>query len=417
MAKSKTRATVPSSDPGKTTKRHFPRLRVPVLGLAVLVAASIVVRLTAIPILPHLPAPAGPFAVGTVYWDAASMAGSGSAQAARDCRLAVQLWYPAGPTTGQPRAPYSWSARLLSVRRWVRTDAILGAPVAAAQARYPVLLFLPGWSGGRGENTALVQDIASRGFVVAALGYDSPTCALDEGASPGETNATDMDFSSPAAFERTEQIANRKISRVAAAAVRVVDRLAELNQNDSQERFTGRLDLDHIGAIGHSLGGAIAVQICWLDPRVKAAIDIDGWLFNAAAGGWIRQPFLSISDDGPAPTGSDFASANSWDRYSAILSRQTEDRKLAAFAEHGGMMLTIKGSRHEDFADYPYLSRSAVLLGRHPDGSAIRIAADYAAGFFRLALLGQSSSLFKEPPASVRLQIWDPSAAAAAQAK
>ncbi len=390
-------------------------LRTLAFGLAVLVVASIVAWLTTAAVLPHLPPPAGPFAVGTVLWNARPPDFSGSTQVAAACRLTTQLWYPAEPASGQMRAPYSWSAGLLSVRHWVRIPAILGAPVATAQSRYPVLLFLPGWSGGRGENTALVQDLASRGFIVLAIGYDSPTCMQDEGSF--QVGASDMDFSSPTAFERTVQLANRKISRVAVGAVKILDALAELNRHDPLGRFTGRLDLDHIGAIGHSLGGAIAVQICWLDPRVGAAIDIDGWLFGAAPGGWIRQPFLSISDDGRSPTAADFASADLWDRYPAILSKETENRKLAAFATYGGMMLTIKGSRHEDFADYPYLTRSAVLFGRHPDGSAIRIAAEYAAAFFARALRGQSSPLFETPPASVRLQVWDRAPASTVQVK
>ena len=83
-----------------------------------------------------------------------------------------------------------------------------------ACARYPVLLSLPGWNGLRGENTTFVQDLASRGFVIAAIGYDDPACAGVD-VSAGGAVATDMDFSSEAAFEHTLAVAHEKINRVA----------------------------------------------------------------------------------------------------------------------------------------------------------------------------------------------------------
>jgi hypothetical protein len=397
------------------TQRHDSWwLSILVFGFALLAISSFAMRLISIPILPHLPAPTGPFLVGTAPWNP-RVTGE-HVQRAEDCRLTTQLWYPAKPGDGQPRAPYSWSAGVLSLRHWVRIEARLDAPLATARARYPVLLFLPGWSGGGNENTALVQDLASRGFIVVAIGYDSATCAQDE-ASSSQPKSANMDFSSPAAFERTVQIADRKISRVAVGAVEILDALVELNRSDSAGRFTGRLDLNEVGAIGHSLGGAIAVQICWLDARVKIAIDIDGWLFDTAPGGWIRQPFMLMGGEGPPPTASDLAASDGWRRYPAILTKQTYDRRQTAFASYGGITLWIKGARHEDYADYPFMTRSAVLFSRYPDGSAIRIAADYIAAFFELTLRGKQNSLFERPPSSVVLHVWNRSAASTAQAR
>src|SRR6202042_1113960 len=110
--------------------------------------------------------------------------------------------------------------------------------------------------------------------------------------------ATDMDFSSQAAFERTLAVAHQKIERVAGAASHVIDALEMLDRVDPNGRFGGRLDLDRIGVVGYSLGGAIAMQLCWRDDRLKAAVNIDGWFFDAAADSWIEKPFMFISDGG-----------------------------------------------------------------------------------------------------------------------
>ncbi len=379
--------------------RLFAVAAVAVAGIAVGVS------LTATPIIPMLPAPAGPFSVGTLRWDYSGAGNDGAAAAPPGCRLDVQLWYPAGQASGLPRAPYSWSAGLRSLRHWVRTDAVLGAPVATAQGSYPVLLFLPGWSGGRGENTALVQDLASRGFIVAAIGYDSPSCAQAAGSS-GPRRVAAMDFSSAGAFERTVQIANRRLDRVSQGAVQVVNALVALNRDDPSGRFVGRLNMDRLAAVGHSFGGALAVQICWLDARVKAAVDIDGWLFNAAPGGWIRQPFMHISDGGEWPTLAEMTVADPQRRFPAILGHETEQRLNGAFATYGGVSVTVEGAEHDDFADFPYLSRAALLFGRRPDESFIRIAADYVSAFLGQEPRDGTLKPLATPYPGVRLHVY-----------
>ena len=117
--------------------------------------------------------------------------------AQQGCPLSVQLWYPAEPGSGDGPAPYRpEGAALLSAERWVRTGAILNAALSSRRTRYPVLVSVPGWAGLRSENTTFVQDLASRGFIVAGIGYDDPACAgVDRSAA---MPATDIDFSSQA---------------------------------------------------------------------------------------------------------------------------------------------------------------------------------------------------------------------------
>jgi predicted dienelactone hydrolase len=79
--------------------------------------------------------------------------------------------------------------------------------------------------------------------------------------------------------------------------IRVV--LGELSRAPSTLPFSGRLDLAHVGAFGHSFGGIAAAHACQKDQRIRACLNQDGAVamqpyFPDARGWGMDQPFMLI---------------------------------------------------------------------------------------------------------------------------
>ena len=125
--------------------------------------------------------------------------------------------------------------------------------------------------------SALLEELASHGYVVAAIQHTYGTSAV---GFPDQRlvrfggkkwNAGDQD-----PLENRLRF-YRSITDVwASDAVFVLDQLAQLEQGTPASVLKGRLDLTHVGIFGHSFGGIAAAQACERDDRFKACLNLDG---------------------------------------------------------------------------------------------------------------------------------------------
>jgi len=353
--------------------------------------------------VPHLPEPTGPYQIGTITLDLTDNSRlelySSDPDAPR--RFLVQVWYPAEPSEGAKQAPWMEHADqvapaiaawidlpgfFLDHIRYARSDAYESAPLVKSSGGYPLLLFSHGWGGFRAQSSFLMQELASHGYVVAALEhpYGSVMTVFPDGqVVPNNPQAlpvgTPEDEFGPAAIRLVDQWAGDL-----EYALHVFD---SMNDNDPQYGFTGQLDMQHVGVFGHSTGGGATVEFCGREPRCIAGVGLDAYLTPvspAVRQSGVEQPFLFLfSQDWPS---------------------ETNNRLLDSLLAHSpnALYLTLLGTDHYDFSDLPMLTPLASRLGlKGPLNGrrALRIVDDYTLAFFERYLKDQPSALLDGPSA------------------
>ncbi|MDX3537835.1 alpha/beta hydrolase [Streptomyces sp. MB09-01] len=334
----------------------------------------------------ELPRPTGPFAVGredlhlvdrsrTDPW-----AGSGPRE------LMVTMRYPARRDTGgAARYLTDEEARLLLVDRGldqvIPVETLTGTVSASrtharpVAGRYPLIVLSPGFTVHRATLTALAEDLASRGYVVAAVdhAYESVGTAF-----PGGRVLECL------ACDKTE--AGTSMQTVSDTRGRDVSFLLDrLTGRHPAWRHSGLIDRNRIAMAGHSIGGASAVAAMAIDPRIRAGVNMDGGLHTpvpeAGLGG---RPFMLLGEQKSAPGGMKSWGDN-WPRLDGW-------KRWITFADSG----------HFTFTDFPAIGEQLGLPDQGaplPGARSVELTRRYVAAFFDQHLRGTPRPVLDGPSA------------------
>src|SRR5271170_7448434 len=193
----------------------------------VIVLALATICLSAVLPMFRLPPPTGPNAIGTRVIHLVDSSRVEVHDSSRKRELMIQIWYPAA-TTRNPYAPYrrrEETTLVSSYQSVLPTHSRLNAPVLAGGV-FPVLLFNPGWNGRRTQNTYLVEDLASHGYVVVGIDhpYNSEPVAFPDGRVIHFVASPEMDFSTNS-LETIEAAAAKELVTQAADTIFVLNQL------------------------------------------------------------------------------------------------------------------------------------------------------------------------------------------------
>ena len=263
----------------------------------------------------------------------------------------------------------------------VRVHALANAPVAASPAHFPVVLLLAGNGALVTFYSALAEDLASHGYIVVGpeAAYRTSVVVLANGTvlyRPPENDPGDLP--KPQAIA----LATRLVSMRSTDIGFVLDQLARLD-TDPRGRFAGRLDLRHIGVVGHSLGGAIVAAFCRTDHRCQAGVDIDGRLFGSVITRGLHKPFMFM-----------FEAALSKSNYPRIFAQVHS--MYADLPADSRLGLSVAGANHFSFTDQMLLKNPILLrlmcfggaIGGLSGRQGLQITEDYVRTFLDVYLKG-----------------------------
>ncbi|MEQ8671855.1 MAG: hypothetical protein RLP44_05275 [Aggregatilineales bacterium] len=328
--------------------------------------------------------------------------------------LAVTFYYPAElDATAQP-APYMTEvearafAAVMGVppalTQSLQPNLYNDAPVAPIEGGYPVLLFMPGLGTPVHLYTALLEQIASHGYVVVVVDpvFSSAISFYPDGQYVTAVLAG-MDVEGDA-------MSNLLIQSWVNDARFVLDWLDDVNISDGQ--LSGQLDLSRIGMFGHSFGGATALQAAYDDPRIVAAIDMDGRLFGTVMSDALVTPFLIMSSEGETDLSavevSDAqleAQGMTREQLEATETQNLADQMRLLTVSPTSYQLTIAGTQHNSYVSDLTFVHDLVpqlvtdeMVGTIASTRMLQIQNDYIVAFFDTYVKGEQSGLLTDPP-------------------
>ncbi|XP_043918562.1 platelet-activating factor acetylhydrolase isoform X2 [Protopterus annectens] len=245
-----------------------------------------------------------------------------------------------------------------------RCPAKWNAPFKVGE-KYPLIIFSHGLGAFRTVYSAICIEMASLGFVVAAVEH------RDESAS-----ATYC-FEERLPSDLQEQVLLRTDE-----CIRALNLICDINGGKQVTNalplhfdFTAlkaSIDVCRIAVMGHSFGGATVIETLSKEARISCGIALDAWMFPLSDEFYrtVRQPLLFINSE-------TFQWAGNIMKMKKLESCIKEWK-----------MITVKGTVHQSFPDFTFLtgslfSRIFKLKGNIHPHIAIDITNKASAAFFQ----------------------------------
>ena len=208
----------------------------------------------------------------------------------------IKAWYPID-RIGQQKDIYSKKPTksldgvlgmpgiLFSHLKLVKTGAYEVQEDIASEQKLPLVIFAHGAASTNIDNTALLQEIASHGFIVVAIdfGFSFNRYGLSLAQASTLTLQSQKDFYTQL-MDKVVPIQTEYISFI----------IEELKKEQSD--FAKSIDFEQLILLGHSLGGTTCSSVKEEQVKPSMIINIDGPMPSTSE---INTPFLYISSYSP----------------------------------------------------------------------------------------------------------------------
>ena len=261
--------------------------------------------------------------------------------------LMLRVWYPTDTTSTGDFSDYMDQVALTGMIKTfklqdqlsltkeeanaqIKPQSILNAPIATSQEKYPVLLFSPGLQFVTATYTTFLEQLASHGYIVVAINHSYVS---------GDTVIPGSSTSIPVSSDISGGVlTDAQFNTVVQDSEFVLSQLLSLNNSDvGNPSFTGHLNLDQMGMFGHSIGGAVALQMCAQQSLMKACSNMDGVPLGANKSSNIGKPVLAVR--------------------SVVSLNDTKFDDFYNAQNVNAFSLRIAGTLHSNFSDGPLMIR------------------------------------------------------------
>lgn len=358
----------------------------------------------------QLPKPTGKYFIGVAYL---SLTDSSRSELFDDSNnsyrnIAVKVWYPTD-IKGDCTSYFENADFVINhfnfpeSYRNLLTNSCQRVPVSKAEKTFPVLIFSHGWGEHFSQNTILMEELASHGYIVFSLSHDFESKfsfypdgnmvtlntnserfiqIMNEQQNPGAMELYNEMFNANSDKSRLEIFV--KTSNLMPTLLKespkywakdiefFINKLPDINKSDTN--LMTKLNLEQIGVFGMSMGGIAANEVCIVNSKVKAGVNIDGGIYGSTIDTLINTPFLFINSQRYLGYGNLFLSKSSKDCYA----------------------ITVRNSDHYNFTDYAlYPFQSNMMVGTIDAAIPVEIMNSFILSFFNTYLLGMNNQDLK----------------------
>ena len=365
-----------------------------------------------------LPQPSGSFNVGTTNLFITDSSRKERFKKNDYRRIYVRIWYPADIDKNLKPELYlqNYSSELINSifmskdfsYEWLEeikktyTFSYRDARLDTSQSTYPVIIFTPGYYFGMDDlYSAYMEEFASHGYIVCCINhpYEQPFIEFPDQKIYIKKKRTQWAYlqlvianwfhfrktDSHDKVVKTTRYYHKMLHRFRKALDYWVEDtrfFIDYLYSENGNEILSSANLNQIAALGQSFGGAVTGQLCLLDDRVKAGINLDCFQFGDVIDKPLQQPFLLIQSD-YQPT---------WNLGNTINYENTD----GDFS-----LLALKNASHFVFSDgavLPYRTEKFKnrMIGEVDGPLLLKTTNEYILDFFDHYILKKSFKLVQE---------------------
>ncbi|KFP81174.1 Platelet-activating factor acetylhydrolase 2, cytoplasmic, partial [Acanthisitta chloris] len=288
--------------------------------------------------------------------------------------LFLRLFYPCLPQAGAaqplwiPRSEYCggladfalgrrWCSALISIAVGsCRVPVSWNGPLKPHSHGYPLVIFSHGLGAFRTLYSSVCTELASWGFVVAALEHRDHSAATTYFCTAEDGREEWIPFQQVPPGQKEFYFRNKQVHQRAEECVRALRLFTDIASGKSVPNLLcqdldlsmlkDNIDLTKVVVMGHSFGGVTAVLALVKEPRFRCAVALDAWMFPLENVLYpeVPKPVLFINTE-------KFQTPEGVAKMKRLSSRNSQTK-----------IITVLGTVHESQTDFAFLPGKLISL-------------------------------------------------------